>query len=176
MAWKLAGIVAVLAVGAASAEVDRAALSKLLAEHRGKQWDVSRKVDDMTGIENVILAVKANNYIEGVIGQRTIPTLIVACFQNKTTVAITADGVFWGSDTGRVLVKLDDGAATPETWRLDKETTGATAPIPLARRLVKAEVVKFRVPMYDEAPADMSFTVAGLEKHIGQVQSACGWK
>lgn len=156
-------------------EIDRAALDRLAAEHRGEQWSVEVTRDDMTEARNVSLSMKANNRIRDSVGREVQPTLAVGCYQNTTMLVVSAPGVFFGSGQERVLVKLDDARATEQTWRAASDVIGPDSSIPLVRSLLAVDVLKVRVPIYREGTVDISFTVAGLERHIAKVQEACGW-
>ncbi|MCX5569631.1 type VI secretion system-associated protein TagO [Kaistia nematophila] len=142
-------------------------------------WEIGRQRSEIAGTDDVFLSVWGTPY-RGRYGKNVVPVLWVRCHEKKTGVMVVW-GSYLGLDETRVEWRIDEGGRSTGSWRIssDREAvglwTGASA-IPFIRTLLGKNRIAMRVIPYGEDPAETVFPITGLDKQIGEVKSACGWK
>jgi len=156
----------------------QAASSKEKDGQSVKGWRVTEEPSQMDGSKTVLLALDADNEIEGWL-KKSRPTLIVRCHEGKTDVYATL-GVSANPERGRyneytVRIRLDDQPATKQTWgsSTDNEALFARNGAALADQISGAKRMLLEFTPFNASPATVEFNVAGLEKDLPKVKAAC---
>lgn len=163
---------------APNAKADQATIDQLVEETKGQQWSVARGKSKKDDSPTVTISTPAQNFARNVLGLRTVPTLYVRCLENQTDVIVAIEGSYLNNEPIPVTTRLDKERAETVNWNV---STGHDAvlrfqPIPFARRLAKSETLWMQLTPYGQDPVEFTFVTYGLDKHIGALQSACGWK
>lgn len=113
--------------------------------------------------------------------RRITPRLAVRCRENKTNVFIHTEtaaqpelGLY---DEARVRLRFNDGPPERQRWTesTDDEALFAPSPISLARRIAKAQSLRFEFTPFNAPPAVATFTLTGSSDAVERVATACKW-
>jgi len=137
------------------------------------KWHVTEDLSPMDGSKTVVLALDADNQVQGWI-KSTTPTLIVRCKEKATEVFVwtgTSANVEGGSDEHTVRLRLDENTPTTEHWSESSNDQSLFAPdgSGLAKQLVGARILTFEFTPFNANPAVARFSLQGLEQHIQKV-------
>ncbi|MBI3661697.1 MAG: hypothetical protein HY234_01410 [Acidobacteria bacterium] len=138
-------------------------------------WHVLEETNAMDGKKEVYLMLFAQNEVAGLFSPFT-PVLGIKCSNGQTGVGVTGTGMLTFS--GNVRVKFDNAAVAREFWNMGSGGGGLISPhaITLARKLTKTKIFLFEFSPVNHAKVVVTFDVRGLDKHLGKVAAACGWK
>lgn len=146
----------------------------------GGKWQYSEGRSPMDDSKTVVLALLAENQIEGWLA-RERPTLIVRCRENETdayiSVGMPSSVEFGETSRHTVRVRLDDQDAVTEMWSqsTDTEALFSPRPVPLARQIAAAERLRFGFTPFNADPVVVEFDLRGFEEHVGTVAETCNW-
>ena len=134
------------------------------------------KVDDS---RTVTLFLNAEEEVPFGKNQKTRPTLIVRCLENRTALYIIYDG-FLGSDTSQLTYRIDKEKARTAEWSIstDHRVIGlwhGGSSIPFIKKLIKNNTFLVRVQPYSESPVLTSFKITVLGQAIKPLREACSW-
>ena len=148
----------------------------------GHTWMVDSTRSPMDDSPLISLQLSAENEIPTPIEYKR-PTLVVRCREHATSVYVmteTPAQVDWGNLDGgaTVRLRLDGGKVFTESWgeSTDQKALFAPTPIALARRIAKADTLRFEFTPFGAPRQTVTFAVAGLADKLGAVSSSCGWK
>ncbi len=149
------------------------------AKTPGDKWVESTTNNEMDNTKEVVLHLKAENEIEGIIGSTT-PSLLIRCAKNSTDAYVnvgTQVEVEDGSEDPSVRVKFDDGSPTGAKWTKSTSGEALFAPnaIGFAKQLAASQTFMFEFTPFQKRETTVKFDVRGLEAHLNKVSSACGW-
>lgn len=143
-----------------------------------REWVVREQKSRMDDTAQVVLALEADEPVRSRFGAYILPTLIVRCHENTTSVYVVSE---WYLDRGvQVMHRFDGDKAATQTW--ESSTTrkaaglwsGASA-IPFIKTMLDRKTLLMRVWPYDEGPQEMAFSIVGLAKVIEPLRKACKW-
>lgn len=146
------------------------------------RWHVGDSRSPMDDSRGVSLSLDASDPITAWPGESFTPTLVIRCREHKTAVFIRngcSPNVEYGlSGQATVRLRLDSAPAQAEVWTesTDKQSLFSPTPIPLARRLSKAQRLTYEFTPFNSSQATTTFDLAGLDSLISQVSSCCGWR
>lgn len=158
----------------ATAPAATAATPTLKGWHRAP--DKESKID---GGRSVALFLFADEQISTDTGRKVWPSLALRCSENVTAFFVEAPGHFV-TDSVAVTYRLDKDKPVSQTWSAASSHTamglwnGGQA-IPFIKSLLNREEMVFRFKPYRTGNVEMTFTIAGLDKVIDQVRTACKW-
>ncbi|HYX70507.1 MAG TPA: hypothetical protein VE825_15340 [Terriglobales bacterium] len=163
----------------AAAPADGAGSGGDAAGGSGSQW---HKVESKSALDDsttVGFALKAEDSIEGPVGQST-PVLIVRCQDKKVEVFISTGmpaSVEEGTDDHHVRLRFDSDAPQVEAWSeaTNNEALFAPEPARLIKALAGAKKMAFGFTPFDANPQVAVFNVAGLGHQLAQTSGTCGW-
>ena len=148
-------------------------------------WRVHTNVSPITDRRNVYLVVEALTRLHCGLPLPERPRLRVECHENTTRVLVDTN-CFWADETGQgrgifVEYRLDDRKARRAWWQRSNDYSAfglwyGSQSIPFIRRMLKAGRLTIRATPFHRPTELMVFPVRGLDKHIGQLAKACGWK
>lgn len=143
-------------------------------------WQVSEGTSQMDSSQTVRLSLLSEGPIQGWL-ESEHPALDIRCLEDKTAVYVvtgTAASVEYGTETHTVRMRFDDGKPITQHWSESTDSKALFAPnaIPLAKQLTKHNRFTFEFTPFQASPAIAVFELNGINKHIGEVENACGWK
>jgi hypothetical protein len=148
------------------------------------EWKVqgpwaSRIAGEGEGLSARLLRLAAVNHAE-INGVPQQASLFIACQGNKTEMYVTfALPLAVIANLLDMEYQIDDEPVVKETWNAAVDQKGAFSPrpIPLLRKMARANRILFRVNYQNRANViETFFELDGLAEAIKPVQSACGWK
>jgi len=144
-------------------------------------WQVDEQRSEMDGSPTVILSLDSPDSVEGWL-ESAKPSLVIRCLEHKTSVYIVtgmgAQPVQGAYDEYSVEVRFDEEKPATQWWTqsTDSKALFATNTIALARRLAKANRLRFRFPPFNASPAIATFDLRGLDRLLPKVTQACSWR
>jgi type VI secretion system VasI family protein len=147
-------------------------------------WRVSEDTSEMTDFDNIFASLQSENEVRHDFHHQRRTgkaTLTIRCVDNRTDMYIVMDGKFLADSGsfGSVDIRIDDNASRsfPLSESTDNEALGLWngRPIPLLKRMIGAESVRFEVTPFNEGAQVMRFDVEGIDNIIEQVRMRCGW-
>jgi TonB family protein len=136
-------------------------------------WEVTEQTDQPTlTLELVALnTVRASAF-------EVRPVLLVRCREHELDVFVSAGSVLDSDDTGVTPVGVQLGTRAPEVtrWNRSTDSTSAFAPDPRAflRELLSSPELQLEIHPSRGSPLVIRFNARGLERHMPQVEAACG--
>ena len=136
-------------------------------------WEVTEQTDQPTlTLELVALnTVRASAF-------EVRPVLLVRCREHELAVFVSAGSVLDSDDTGVTPVGVQLGTRAPEVtrWNRSTDSTSAFAPDPRAflRELLSSPELQLEIHPSRGSPLVIRFNARGLERHMPQVEAACG--
>jgi len=112
---------------------------------------------------------------------RVRPLLIVRCLYRTTEVFVATQAsasIEGQSGSHTVRVTIDNEPELVQQWTDSVSGHELFAPngVDLARRLARAELVRFTFTPYNAKPVTADFVVSGFDQLAGLVGNTCGWK
>jgi hypothetical protein len=112
---------------------------------------------------------------------RVRPLLIVRCLYRTTEVFVatkSSASIEGQSGTHTVRLTIDTEPELVQQWTDSVSGHELFAPngVDLARRLARAELVRFTFTPYNAKPVTADFVVSGFDQLAGLVGNTCGWK
>jgi type VI secretion system protein VasI len=110
--------------------------------------------------------------------ETTTPMLSLRCKERKLEAYITFN-FFLGSESTRVLTRLDKKPSRNASWSISTDHKGVFAPGNIAvfvKELIKADTLLVELTPYSESPVMTTFDVRGLADASKQLQQTCPWK
>ena len=112
---------------------------------------------------------------------RVRPLLIVRCLYRTTEVFVATQAsasIEGQSGSHTVRLTIDNEPELVQQWTDSVSGHELFAPngVDLARRLARAELVRFSFTPYNAKPVTADFVVSGFDGLAGLVGSTCGWK
>jgi hypothetical protein len=111
---------------------------------------------------------------------RVRPLLVVRCLYKSTEVfvAIHSAASIEGQSNHTVRIHIDDDGEQVQQWSDSVSGQELFSPnaVALARRLARAERMRFSFTPYNATPVTAEFSVQGFEKLAALVGNTCGWK
>ena len=112
---------------------------------------------------------------------RVRPLLIVRCLYRTTEVFVATQAsasIEGQSGTHTVRLTIDTEPEIVQQWTDSVSGHELFAPdgVDLARRLARAELLRFSFTPYNAKPVTADFVVSGFDDLAGLVGNACGWK
>lgn len=145
-----------------------------------KSWAVIRGKSDMDDSKTIYVGKEADYTVDAWL-KEVRPLLTARCYENKTSLIMklgaSFDSVYGKYNKVNVEIRLDDDKAYSEHWTesTDGDAIFAPRPIPLLKKLTKARTLKLRLTPFNSTPVVIAFDVRGLESHLPEVASTCGW-
>jgi type VI secretion system protein VasI len=148
---------------------------KVTTKNKGK-WVVSESTSPIDDSVTVTMMLDASDTILNPYGQFTRPTLILRCSENKTNAFINWN-MFLGTDTIRVLNRIDKQKAKTRSWYISTDNKAIFAPKDIAfiKSLFGHEKLLQQLTPYSESPKTASFKIGGLQEAIKPLRKACRW-
>ena len=148
------------------------------------KWRITERTSEMTDFQNIFASLQSENDVRHEYShQRNTgkASLLVRCMDNSTALTIGMDGQFLADiqGYGSVDIRIDDSSA--RSYRFSESTDNEVlglwrgSAIPLLKRLIGAETVRFDVTPYNESSQVMRFDVRGIDNVITQVRERCSW-
>jgi hypothetical protein len=112
---------------------------------------------------------------------RVRPLLIVRCLYGTTEVFVATQAsasIEAQSGSHTVRLAIDNEPELVQQWTDSVSGHELFAPngVDLARRLARAELVRFSFTPYNAKPVTADFVVSGFDQLAGHVGNTCGWK
>jgi hypothetical protein len=112
---------------------------------------------------------------------RVRPLLIVRCLYRATEVFVatqTSASIEGQSGSHTVRLTIDNEPELVQQWTDSVSGHELFAPngVDLARRIARAELVRFSFTPYNAKPVTADFVVSGFDQLAGLVGNTCGWK
>mgnify|MGYP001807577817 CR=1 FL=1 len=131
------------------------------------------------GTRRVLLLLMADEPIASSGGREVLPSIAIRCHENVTSVVVNAPGHFVSGGVP-VTYRLDQDKPITQTWMPSTSRdsvglwSGAQA-IPFVKSLLGRQDLVMRYKPFRTSNIEFSFTVAGLDKVIEPVRTACKW-
>lgn len=144
------------------------------------QWSLHEGKNEMDGSTTISVGLDATGDIEGWLS-KTTPRLIIRCQEKKTDLFVVtgtkAQPELGEYERATVRLRYGDGQPISQMWSesTDGEALFAGSPIPVARRLVGVDTLRFQFTPFNANPAVATFVVTGLREHLERIATACGW-
>ncbi len=112
-------------------------------------------------------------------GTETIPTLVVRCYEDTTSIYVRWDGSIQADHTS-VRYRIDGGRERSDTWTLSPSHTatglftGASS-IPLIKSLIGHRKFTLVLAPDSAAPVSTTFALDDMDLAIKPVRDACRW-
>lgn len=156
------------------------ASGKLPANKPSDAWQVSEQTSPMDGSQTVSLSLLSEDQIQGWL-ESEHPALVIRCEEKKTEVYVvtgTAASVEYGADTHTVRLRFDEEKPITQHWSASTASKALFAPnsITLVKRLSNHNKFTFEFTPFQANPAIAVFELDGINKHVGKVKKACGWR
>lgn len=141
-------------------------------------WKVKTSKSDMTDQIEVVLTLKADNTVVGII-EPVRPVLILRCKEGKFEVFVNS-GFILDSDIDsetKVRIRMDDDVPFVDTWSISTDNMATFCNEPaefLERVLLKCKKLRIGMRPFDATERVATFNVRGLEMHISTLIAACG--
>ncbi|MGD9919054.1 MAG: type VI secretion system-associated protein TagO [Paenirhodobacter sp.] len=145
-------------------------------------WRISETSSAFDDSATVMLSLDADMPIAGQYGRTVLPTLVLRCKENTTSVFFDMGDYFLADiqGYGRIDTRVDK--AKTVVIRADASTSnhalglwsGAQA-IPFIKRIAAGAHLAVRITPYNESPKEISFTLAGLDAALPKLRGACKW-
>ena len=112
---------------------------------------------------------------------RVRPLLIVRCLYRTTEVFVATQAsasIEGQSGSHTVRLTIDNEPELVQQWTDSVSGRELFAPngVDLARRLARAELLRFSFTPYNAKPVTADFVVSGFDRLAGLVGTTCGWK
>jgi hypothetical protein len=112
---------------------------------------------------------------------RVRPLLIVRCLYRTTEVFVATQAsasIEGQSGSHTVRLTIDNDPELVQQWTDSVSGRELFAPdgVDLARRLARAELLRFSFTPYNAKPVTATFVVSGFDRLAGLVGNTCGWK
>jgi hypothetical protein len=132
------------------------------------------------GSKTIAFELTARNDV-GVWMKRVQPLLVVRCLARATEVFVaigSAASIEQQVDSHTVHLQFDDAAPVAEPWSDSVSSQELYAPdgVIFARRLARADTLRFGFTPYNSRPVVAEFDVRGFAQLVGLVASTCGWR
>lgn len=140
------------------------------------KWTVSENTSPIDDSKTVIMRLIAESSV-GSGYKEHLPTMILRCSENKTNAYINI-GSFLGSDTIRVLNRLDKNKAITKTWTISTDHKAIFAPgsnVTYIKSLMKHNKLLIQLTPYSESPVMTTFDLRGLKEAVVPLRKACHW-
>ena len=146
-------------------------------------WSVREDISSFDDSKTVVLHLESSDTVTDRFGGgRRVPSLIVRCKENTTSLYIIAGGHYLADiqGYGTVDYRVDDRPASE--WSMEASTdnealglwTGRRA-IPAVKNLFGGSSLSVRLTPFSESPLEFSFPITGLEEAIAPLRKACSW-
>ncbi|HKW41578.1 MAG TPA: energy transducer TonB [Gemmatimonadales bacterium] len=136
-------------------------------------WEVTEQTNQPT----LTLELVALNMVSGSVFE-VRPVLLVRCREHELDVFVSAGSALDSGDNGMTPVGIQLGARAPEEtrWNRSTDSTSAFAPDPRAflRQLLSSPDLRLEIHPSHRSPQVIRFNARGLERHMPQVDAACG--
>lgn len=142
---------------------------------KGK-WIVSESTSAIDDSKTVVMSLDAESSV-GSSYKKSLPTMILRCSENKTNAYINI-GSFLGSDTIKVLNRLDKNKAKTKRWSISTDHKAIFAPgsdIKYIKSLIKHDKLLIQLTPYSESPIMTTFDIRGLKEAVVSLRNACHW-
>ena len=142
---------------------------------KGK-WLVSESKSLIDDSLTVTLMLSSAETITTSYRRQIYPTMILRCSENKTNAFVNWN-MFLGSDSKRVLVRIDKKKAKTQRWYVSTDSKAIFAPkdISFIKSLFGHEKILMQLTPYNESPRMATFEIGGLKEAIKPLRKACGW-
>lgn len=148
------------------------------------KWRVRERGSEMMDFENIYASLQSENEVRHQYShQRNTgkARLLIRCMDNSTAMTIRMDGQFLADiqGYGSVDIRIDDGVT--RSYRFVESTDNKELgqwrgnAIPLLKRMIGAETIRFEVTPYNESPQVMRFDARGIDNVISSVRERCSW-
>jgi len=146
----------------------------------GGSWIVKESASEMDGTATVLLSVVATEPIKGWL-EEELPILMVRCREKRTDVVVRT-GMAANPELGlfqrfHVRLRFDQQQPVREVWSeaTNNEALFSPSAINLARRITRADTLRFEFTPFNSSKAIAVFPVSGLKEILPRVAKACGW-
>ena len=148
---------------------------RVTTKNKGK-WVVTESKSPIDDSLTITMMIDASDTIVNHYGQVTIPTLVLRCSENKTS-AYVDWGMFLGTDSIKVISRIDKQKAKTRYWYISTDYKAAFAPknIAFIKSLFGHEKLLQQLTPYGDSPKTISFEIGGLKEAIKPLRKACGW-
>jgi type VI secretion system protein VasI len=141
------------------------------------KWFGQLKTSPIDDSKNAVLSLDAESPVRKRY-DTTTPTLFIRCKERKLEAYIAYD-FFLGSESTRVLTRLDKKPSRTASWQIstDHQAVFVGGSIPtFIKALMSSETLLVEMTPYSESPVMTSFDVRGLAMASKQLQQTCPWK
>ncbi|EAQ9981460.1 type VI secretion protein [Salmonella enterica] len=141
-------------------------------------WKANITTSPIDDSKNVVISIDGNDSFRDPFGQMTIPTLYVACRENKTELFINW-GVYLGLDKTTMIHRIDKQKAVNKVWSISTDTKAVFYDgkvIDFIKKLESGHKLFTQITPYNESPVSTTFNLSGLSEVIKPLQESCGWK
>jgi type VI secretion system protein VasI len=109
----------------------------------------------------------------------TTPTLFLRCKERKLQAYIAYGKFFLGSDSTKVLTRLDKRPAQTASWSISTDHTAVFVGgnvLSFIKELSKADNLLVELTPYSESPVMTTFDIRGLAEASKTLQQVCPWR
>lgn len=144
-----------------------------------RDWRTRTELSPIDDSTNVHLSVPAQHVFVKSSGEKILPTLYLRCKEN-TTALIAVYDTYLGERAARVSYRIDARPFQSESWQLSTAHNmvglwNGRVAIPVIKELFGAEQLLLQVTPLGENRVTSTFPIAGLEKAIEPLRTACHW-
>jgi hypothetical protein len=112
---------------------------------------------------------------------RVRPVLVVRCLRRATEVFVATGSsvnIEEGAEGHTVSIQFDNEPPIEQSWPGSVSYQELFAPdgIAMARRLARAQMLRFTFTPYNSRPVMAAFNVRGFDQLVGDVARTCGWR
>lgn len=147
-------------------------------------WRVREEQSKIDDSMNVYLSKVSNESIKDWLNSEVRPSLWVRCREGNTEVFINfdmqlqTDYSYERGSTAEVTLRYDKTPAKKSRFALstDQKAIFFREHIPTVKRLLQSQVLVVQFAPFQKGFETITFDLAGLDKEISKVQTACEWK
>jgi type VI secretion system VasI family protein len=130
---------------------------------------------------NVVMRLHSIDAIQDRYGRVFHPSIVLACFENKTDFYIDTDGMFVADigGYGRVIYRFDSEKSRTLAMKesTDNRALGLWrgAGIQFIKKAMQHQRLLLQITPYNDSPYLLDFDLAGLVRAAEPLRSSCNW-
>ena len=142
------------------------------------KWRVSVETSPIDDSKNAFASLHADNAVQKRYDSVT-PTLFLRCKERKLEGYVSYGKFFLGSDSTKVLTRLDKRPARTSSWGISTDHSAVFIGgnvVNFVKELLKSESLLVELTPYSESPVLATFDIRGIAEASKALQQLCPWK